>query len=77
MVFELYPVGKEKLEWHEESKINKDQPGSCLRKSSKAGEAFKSYYESGSKAIGAGIWKSDLRKKVRIGDDRTCYFIVS
>ena len=77
MVFELYPVGKEKLEWHEESKINKDQPGSCLRKSSKAGEAFKSYYESGSKAIGAGIWKSDFRKKVRIGDDRTCYFIVS
>ena len=47
------------------------------RGSLKTGEAFKSYYESGSKAIGAGIWKLDLRKKVRVGDDRTCYFIVS
>lgn len=53
------------------ARFHKDQPGSCVKNGLIAGEARGSYYESRSKPLILEYRKMDLRRKVRIGDNRT------
>lgn len=51
-MLELIPIGGKPLEWHKKARFPEDQLASCVKNRLPAGEAFGSYYESRSKAIG-------------------------